>query len=122
MNNILNQALAKLNTKTFEDFDHSVDLYKKGTGSIGDLTTARKTIMDEAQRQILPQELSKLKGNIGSIINLIQKRIKPEETGLVTGIAKSVGGVPLKSIMPLLMIRLKDKFLFTNPTGMSQTV
>lgn len=92
---------------TFSDWDNAVDTLRQGKGSINDITSARQTVMKEAQRQLLPNEISSLKGNIGKLIDFVQTRIKPEETGMMAGNAlKTLGSVSLKSILPLLMLRM----------------
>jgi len=75
----------------FSDWDTAVDTYKGNTGSIDDIAQARKTIMSEAQRQLTPEELSQ-KTDTNDIIDLVQKRIKPEEKGII---AKTKGIQPV---------------------------
>lgn len=60
------------------DWDMAVDVYRGAKGSMNDMAAARQTIMREAQRQLIPDEMMKYKGNMNKMIDLTQKRIRNE--------------------------------------------
>lgn len=63
-----------------DDFDTAVDMWNgQAHGSLPDMIKAQDTILKEAKVQLTPQELEKYRGNIDTIINLVQSRLRRQE-------------------------------------------
>lgn len=86
-------SVAKSRMDHISQFDQAVDLVKRGGGSLDEQIKAHEAVMNEAKQQLTPQELAAQKGKLDNIINLIQKRLKPEESGL-EGILKRLKSPP----------------------------